>query len=203
MTDRRTAGARSVEDVVRAAVRGGVTLVQLREKEFGTRELVALARCLREILAPAGVPLIINDRVDVALASHAGGVHLGQSDMDPRDARRLLGRGAIIGLTVKASEQAQRTESLDVDYLGVGPIFHPRTKPDAGSLWGVEKLAALRGATDLPLLAIGGIDFTNAASVIEAGADGIAVISAICGAHDPEQAAWELRSVVEQARVKR
>ena len=200
VTDRRLAGARPLEEVVRAAIRGGVTVVELREKERGAREFVALARRLREILAPAGIPLIINDRVDVALASGADGVHVGQSDMDPRDARGLLGPKAIVGLTVKSLEQAKQTEDLGVNYLGVGPIFPTQTKADAGAEWGIEKLAGVRAATRRVLVAIGGIDSTNAASVIQAGADGIAVVSAICAARDPERAAAKLRGIVERAR---
>ena len=133
MTDRRLAGARPLEEVVRAAVRGGVTVVELREKECGAREFVALARRLREILAPAGIPLIINDRVDVALASGADGVHVGQSDMDSRDARGLLGPEAIVGLTVKTLEQAKQAENWGVSYLGVGPIFRDANE---GERWG-------------------------------------------------------------------
>jgi thiamine-phosphate pyrophosphorylase len=202
VTDRRLAGARPLDEVVRAAVRGGVTVVELREKECSAREFVALARRLREILAPAGIPLIINDRVDVALASGADGVHVGQSDMDSRDARGLLGPEAIVGLTVKTLEQAKQAENCGVSYLGVGPIFPTQTKANAGAAWGVEKLAGLRTATRQVLVAIGGIDSTNAASVIQAGADGIAVVSAICAAGDPERAAAELRGIVERARRK-
>ena len=144
VTDRRLARARSLEDLVGAALRGGVTAVQLREKECATREMVDLARALKAILAPAGVPLVIDDRVDVALAACADGVHIGQSDMDYRDARRLLGEDAIIGLSVETPEQAERATALDVDYLGVGPVFATLTKTDAAPAWGIEGLAALR-----------------------------------------------------------
>ena len=196
VTDHRLAGARPLEDIVAAAVRGGVTLVQLREKECSTRDFVELARSLKRILAPTGVPLIVNDRADVAIAACADGVHVGQSDMDCRDVRRLLGPDAIIGLSVETAEQARQAANLPVDYLGVGPIFATPTKPDAAPAWGLEQLAALRRQTPRVLMAIGGIHASNARLVREAGADGIAVVSALCAAPDPESAARELRAAI-------
>ena len=192
ITDRALAGSRPLEDVVSAAVRGGVTAVQLREKECCTREFVELARALRTVLAPHRIPLIINDRVDVALAVGADGVHVGQSDMAPRDVRRLLGPHAIVGLSVENPQQAEEAAGCPVDYLGVGPIFATATKPDAAPTWGLEQLAALRARTRHTLIAIGGIHAGNARAIIEAGADGIAVVSAICAAPDPEAAARAL-----------
>ncbi len=200
VTDRGLAGSRPLPDVVAAAVRGGVTVVQLREKQCSTREFVELARSLKALLAPCGVPLIVNDRVDVALAAGADGVHVGQSDMDPRDVRRLLGPDAIVGLSVETMEQAERAAALDVDYLGVSPIFSTPTKTDTASEWGLSGLAALRHASKHVLVAIGGIHPLNATQVIEAGADGIAVVSAICVAPDPETAARDLRRAIDQAR---
>ena len=200
VTDRRLAGPRPLEELVHAALRGGVTAVQLREKECSTREFVELARRVKDILAPAGVPLIINDRVDVALAAGADGVHLGQSDMEYRDARALLGPDAIVGLSVETTAQADEAEALDADYLGVGPIFPTPTKTDTAAAWGIEGLAALREASRHILVAIGGMNVTNAAEVMKTGADGIAVGSAICGAHDPEEAARQLRRVVDETR---
>ena len=194
VTDRRLASPRVIEDVVAAAVRGGVTAVQLREKECSVREFVELARRLKAILTPLGVPLIVNDRADVALAAGADGVHVGQSDMDCRDLRRLLGPGAIVGLSVETAEQAEEAAALPVDYLGVGPIFSTPTKPDAAPAWGLEQLAGLRRRTRRVLVAIGGIHAGNAGQVAEAGADGIAVVSAICAAANPEAAARELRN---------
>ncbi len=201
VTDRRLSAPRSIEDVVRAALRGGVTAVQLREKECATRDFVELARALKAILRPAGVPLVVNDRVDVALAAGADGVHIGQSDMAYGDARRLLGPDAIVGLSVETLEQAERAASLDVDYLGVGPVFPTATKADAAPAWGIEGLAALRRASRHVLVAIGGINRENVAAVIQAGADGIAVVSAICSAPDPEQAARDLRVAINAARA--
>lgn len=201
VTDRRLSAPRSIEDVVRAALRGGVTAVQLREKECATRDFVELARALKAILRPAGVPLVVNDRVDVALVAGADGVHIGQSDMAYGDARRLLGPDAIVGLSVETLEQAERAASLDVDYLGVGPVFPTATKADAAPAWGIEGLAALRRASRHVLVAIGGINRENVAAVIQAGADGIAVVSAICSAPDPEQAARDLRVAINAARA--
>ena len=200
VTDMRLAGARPLEELVRAALRGGVTAVQLREKECSTREFVDLARRLKAILAPAGIPLIINDRVDVALAARADGVHLGQSDMDYRDARALLGPDAIVGLSVETTAQADAAGPLDADYLGVSPIFPTPTKTDTAAAWGIEGLAALRKASRHVLVAIGGINATNAAEVMNAGADGIAVVSAICEARDPEEAARRLRRMIDGTR---
>jgi thiamine-phosphate pyrophosphorylase len=200
VTDRGLAGPRSLPDLVAAAVRGGVTAVQLREKQCSTREFVELAHCMKVLLAPRGVPLIVNDRVDVALAAGADGVHVGQSDMDCRNVRRLLGSDAIVGLSVETMEQAERAAALDVDYLGVSPIFATPTKTDTASEWGLSGLAALRRASKHVLVAIGGIHASNAAEVVEAGADGIAVVSAICAAPDPEAAARELRRAIDQAR---
>lgn len=200
VTDRGLAGARSLRDVVAAAIRGGVTAVQLREKQCGTREFVALARALKAVTAPCGVPLIVNDRVDVALAAGADGVHVGQSDMDCRDVRRLLGPDAIVGLSVETMEQAEQTAASDVDYLGISPIFATPTKTDTAAEWGLDGLAALRRASRQVLVAIGGIHASNAAKVIAAGADGIAVVSAICAAPDPEAAARDLRRAIAPAR---
>jgi thiamine-phosphate pyrophosphorylase len=197
VTDRRLAGDRPLEEVVAAAVRGGVSAVQLREKECPAREFVELARRLKAVLEPLGVPLIINDRVDVALAAGADGVHIGQSDMKVDDVRRLVGPDAIVGLSVDSAEQPA---PLDLDYLGVGPIFPTGTKADAGPALGLEGLARLRAASRHILVGIGGINATNAAAVLGAGADGIAVVSAICAAPDPEQAAAELRAILSAAK---
>lgn len=199
VTDRRLAGARRLPDLVAAAVRGGITTVQIREKACGTREFVELARALKALLAPLEIPIIVNDRVDVALAAAADGVHVGQSDMECGDVRRLLGPQAIIGLSVENMEQAMAAPP-EADYLGVSPIFSTPTKTDLVSEWGIAGLAALRGATHRPLVAIGGIRSANAAAVASCGADGIAVVSEICAAPDPEAAARTLRREIERGR---
>ncbi len=197
VTDRELAGGRPIEDVVLAAVRGGVTAVQLREKECRTRDFVALARRLKDALVRSGVPLIVNDRLDVALAAGADGVHVGQSDMAFADVRRLAGPDMLIGLTVETMEQAMEASHLDLSYLGVSPIFPTPTKTDTGGAWGLEGLAALRARTRQVLVAIGGVNAANVTQVIQAGADGIAVVSAICATSDPEAAARELRKRID------
>ncbi|HEU6437133.1 MAG TPA: thiamine phosphate synthase [Nitratidesulfovibrio sp.] len=200
VTDRALCRGRALADVVAATVAGGVTVVQLREKHVDTREFVELARALKGLLAPRGVPLLINDRVDVALACRADGVHVGQGDMHPADVRALLGPTALIGLSVETMDQAREAEALDVDYLGVSPVFATPTKTDTAPPWGLDGLARLRAATRCTLVAIGGIGASNAASVLAAGADGLAVVSALCAADDPGRAAAELRGVVRTAR---
>ena len=196
VTDRRLAGERPLEEVVLAAVRGGVTAVQLREKEATTREYVTMARRLKALLTPFGVPLIIDDRVDVALAAEADGVHVGQSDMAYEDVRRLVSPHFLVGLSVETMQQAQAAEDLDADYLGVSPVFSTPTKTNTAEAWGIEGLTALRARARNVLVAIGGIDSSNAREVIHAGADGIAVVSAICAAPDPEDAARELKRLI-------
>lgn len=196
ITDRALAGGRSLEALVEAAVRGGATAVQLREKNCCTRDFVELGRALARLLAPLDVPLIVNDRLDVALAIGAAGVHIGQRDMDYAAARRLLGPDAVIGLSIETVEQARAAESLDADYLGVGPVFPTPTKADAAAALGLAGLAQVRAVSRHTLVAIGGIAVGNARQAIDAGADGVAVVSAICAAGDPERAARELRRAI-------
>ena len=200
VTDRRLSSGRPIEAVVEAAVRGGATLVQLREKECPASEFLGLAIRLKAILDRLGIPLIINDAVEIAAESRAAGVHLGQADASPAEARYLLGPDAIIGLSVETPEQAESAAEWGIDYLGVGPVFSTTTKTDGGPAWGLDGLRQLRPRTRFPLLAIGGINSFNAASVIEAGADGLAVISAIVAAPDPESAARVLRTIVDRYR---
>ncbi len=200
VTDRAACLGRDLLEVVAAAVRGGATLVQIREKDCGTRQFVELARAVKKLLAPTGVPLIVNDRVDVALACGADGVHVGQKDMAPADARRLVGPDMILGLSVSSLEEALQAWGKPVDYLGVGPIFPTPTKADAASPLGLDGLAEIRQATDVPLVAIGGLSAANAGQVMRAGADGAAVVSALCSAADPEAAARELARIIAASR---
>lgn len=202
----RTAG-RDPVDLVRQAVAGGVTLIQYRDKHADGRRLVELARALKVALEGTGVPLLINDRVDVALAAQAAGVHLGQDDMHPADARRLLGPDAIIGLTLKTAAQADELLSLPVDYSCIGGVFTTSSKnnpsPPTG-LDGLNQIAArARHASTAPVGAIAGLDSSNAQSVIAAGADGVAVISALFMADDPHTEARRLRDLVDQALASR
>ena len=199
VTDSALCGERGVLAVVEAAVRGGVSVVQLREKTLPTRAFVERARALKALLLPLGVPLIVNDRLDVALACGADGVHVGQEDLSPRDMRRWLPHG-LIGLSIERIEQLDAAERLPVDYYGASPVFATATKADATPALGLEGLRALRARTTRPLVAIGGIGEHNAAAVMAAGADALAVVSALCAAPDPEAAARRLCAAMETAR---
>ncbi|OYV40987.1 MAG: thiamine-phosphate diphosphorylase [Thiomonas sp. 20-64-5] len=192
VTDAALCGPRGMEAVVAAAVRGGATCVQLREKHLDTRLFVERARALKALLAPLGVPLIINDRLDIALAVGADGMHVGQSDMPPGEVRCFLPH-ALIGLSVENAAQVHAAANCPVDYLGVSPVFATPSKTDTASALGLEGLRALRALTRRPLIAIGGIDLDNAAQVMAAGADGLAVVRALCAAPDPAAAAQALR----------
>lgn len=197
VTDRRLMLGRPIGDVVLAAVRGGVTAVQYREKTMADEDFLPSARSLAAVLKPLRIPLIINDRVEIAVSCGAAGVHLGVHDIPVPEARRLMGPAAIIGLSVATIEQAETAEAMGVDYLGVSPVFPTPTKTDAGPAWGLDGLSRLRARTRLPLIAIGGINAVNAKSVLEAGADGLAVVSAICSASDAEAAARQLRTILD------
>jgi thiamine-phosphate pyrophosphorylase len=202
VTNRALSNQKTIEEVVRSAVRGGVTAVQLREKDCSTRQYIELALQLQRILIPLNIPLIINDRIDVALAVNVDGVHIGQNDMPCNDARRLMGRDAVIGLSVETLEQAIEAEKLDVDYLGVSPVFQTPTKTDTSSEWGIEGLKVLRKRSSHKLIAIGGINKLNAEAVLNAGADGLAVVSAICSSSDPEEASKQLWAIIRKNRNK-
>jgi thiamine-phosphate pyrophosphorylase len=191
---------RSVDEIVAEAVRGGVTLVQLRLKDGSTRAFIEAAERLHSVLRETGVPLVINDRVDVALAVGAEGVHLGQSDMPVPVARRLLGAERIIGLTTDTIEQVAAASELDVDYLGIGPVRATSTKSDTEQPWGCDGLRRARQASRHPFVGIGGVGLDNGGDVIRSGADGIAVVTAICAARDPCAAAQELAAAVTRAR---
>lgn len=200
VTDRGLSRGRPTPDIVRAAVRGGVTCVQLREKACSTREFIAEALAVRDFLKSRGIPLIINDRVDIALAVGADGVHLGQGDMPLSMARSILGKSKIIGISAESLRDAVEAESAGADYLGVSPIFATPTKTDTAAPLGLEGLRAIRREVKLPLVAIGGLNASNAAAVIAGGADGVAVVSTIVAAEDPERAARELARHIAQAR---
>lgn len=199
VTDSALCRGRTLADVVEQAVAGGIRCVQLREKTAATRDFMAQAMLLRSILAPRGVPLVINDRIDVALACEADGVHLGQADMPPEQARRLLPPHVFIGWSVESLGDVARSATLPVDYLGVSPVFATPTKTDTKAPWGLEGLRQIRAASPLPLVAIGGIHAGNAAAVLDAGADGLAVVSAVCAADDPCAAAAALGAAAASA----
>lgn len=200
VTDRGYLKGRDLKDVVAQAAAGGVTMVQLREKDCSTRDFISLGLQLKALLGPLGIPLIINDRVDVALAIDADGVHIGQSDMPYEMARRILGRDKIIGLSVENLEEVRQTETLDVDYIGISPVYGTPTKTDTAPPFGLDGLRQALELTSHPSVAIGGMNHVTAADVILTGVDGIAVVSAIVGADDPEKASRELLEIIESCR---
>jgi thiamine-phosphate pyrophosphorylase len=201
VTDPELASGRALVDVVAAAVRGGVTLVQLRDKRAGGRDLLDAARALKAVLDPMRVPLIVNDRADVA---HAAGVgcHVGQSDLPAVAARAIVGPDAIVGVSLDDPDQAAGIDRDLVDYVAYGPFAATATKADAGRAVGPDGLAMVAKQTLLPLVAIGGIAADNAADAVRAGADGIAVISAIMAADDPEAASRALRAAIDAAKAE-
>lgn len=207
VTDRELCLGRPLPEVVAQAVAGGVNVVQLREKSASTRQFVELGRALLALLAPLGVPLIINDRLDVALAVGAQGAHLGQSDMPVAEARAILGPKALLGLSLETMAQLREAEALppgSVDYYGLSPIFQTPTKADAGPGWGLAGLGQARAEVDAgsrrPIVAIGGIGPGNAAAVLRCGANALAVVSAICSAPAPQAASRELADTLRRER---
>jgi thiamine-phosphate pyrophosphorylase len=194
--------------LAKAAARGGATLFQYRDKTADGGLMVETARSIREAIAGSGIPLLINDRIDVALVAEAEGVHLGQSDIAPIDARRLLGPAAMIGRTIKNASDADRLASEPVDYATLGGVFGTVHKDNPDAPIGLDGLSDLRRriarlSPALPVGAIAGIDARNASAVIDAGADGIAVIGAVLKADDAEGATRLLRSIVDAALAKR
>ncbi len=204
LIDPEHCGGRASADVAVSAVRGGATLLQYRDKRHTTHRQIELVRAILNAAAPSGVPVLVNDRVDVALASGAHGVHLGRDDMTLADARRLMGSDAVIGGTVHFVEEADAIEPDLVDYVGLGPVFATSSKTANDPALGASGLASLLGywrrhAPNVPACAIAGIAPVNAAEVLATGIDGIAVISAIGMAADVEAAARHLRQIVESA----
>ena len=189
-----------LEETLRAALAGGVTLVQLREKHADTETAVTLGRRMKDILDPLGVPLIVNDDFEAARALGAAGVHLGQDDLPAAEARATLGPGAIVGVSAGTPEEARTVDLQQVDYLGIGPVFATATKADAGEAIGADGIRRVREIAPLRAVAIGGIGAGNAADCIDAGCEGVAVVSAICGTEDPAAAARKLRAAVDGAR---
>ena len=202
LTDAGLSRGRSHPQVVRAAIKGGATLIQLREKGATTRALVETGQELRAVTREAGVPLIANDRVDVALAVDADGVHVGQGDMPAALARRLIGPDRMLGVSATCLGEALRGEREGADYLGVGPVFPTGSKADAAPPMGLDGLAAIAARIRIPIVAIGGVGPGNAGAVVGAGADGAAVISAVVGAPDVERAARLLRARVSAAKAR-
>jgi thiamine-phosphate pyrophosphorylase len=207
LADPAVSGGRSLADLAKR-IAGSATLVQLRDKHASTKAMLEEARALIGVLAPLDIPLLINDRVDVALAAEADGVHIGQDDMSPADARLLLGKTAIIGLSVKTLEQAREAPLDLLDYVAIGGVYGTTSKDNTSAPIGVDglrQIAQVIRARDqsFPICAIAGITEKNAAEVIGAGADGVAVISALSLAADPGLAARTLRNAVDVALEQR
>jgi len=198
VTDPDLLGGRPLGDVVRDAVDGGATLVQVREKRGSSRRYLEELLPVRTLLRERGVPLFVNDRIDIALAVEADGVHLGQSDLPLAAARRISAGRLLIGISCESVEDAVAAERGGADYVSVSPVFATPTKTDTAPALGLDGVGAVRAAVRLPVVAIGGINRANAAAVIRAGADGVCVISAILSAPDPRRAAAELRALIDE-----
>jgi thiamine-phosphate pyrophosphorylase len=196
---------RSHLDIARAALEGGADAIQLRAKDLGGRDMLELSLRIREMVDKSGRDCLfmVNDRVDVALAAGADGVHLGQDDLPAVEARTLIGEDIILGISAMTPEMAEKAQAEGADYLGVGPAFPTPTKPDAGIVIGVEGIQNTKQAVDVPVVAIGGINQDNAGQVLEAGVDGIAVISAVATAEDMLDAVLRLRRCVDTCLARR
>jgi len=197
--DRAAARGRDLEEILDATIAGGCRLIQLREKEWPSGRLLPLAERLRERCRRGSVTFIVNDRVDLAIAVGADGVHLGQDDLPTRAARPLLRPGMVLGRSIHSVVQAREAQAEGADYIAVGSMFPTQTKPNF-ELVGPELIRAVRPATKSPLIGIGGITRENVAEVIRAGADGVAVISAVCGAPDPAAATREFLAAIRAER---
>ena len=201
VTDRPLAQGRDISWIVRDAIAGGVTMVQLREKECSTSEFIALARKLKTVLHPLGIPLIINDRIDIALAVDADGVHIGQNDMPYESARTLLGKDKIIGLSVETMEEVIAANELDVDYIGISPVYATPTKTDTLTPFGLKGLEKAAKLSRHRCVAIGGMNRNTIGEVIARGMEGVAVVSAIVAAESPRHASAELANIVKKNRI--
>jgi thiamine-phosphate pyrophosphorylase len=202
VTDRSFSRGRQTRQIVEAALRGGVSVVQLREKDLDTRDFYREGLKIRDLLKSWGVPLIVNDRIDIALALDANGVHLGSSDMPVRVARSILGRDKLIGLSLNTIADLDEPDITCADYLAVSPVFATQTKTDTAPAWGLEGLRLARSRTEKPLVAIGGISVENVESVIAVGADCVAVVTAIVSAEDPASATRTLNALVQAQKAR-
>jgi thiamine-phosphate pyrophosphorylase len=203
IADSEASAGRDILWLIEEAVAGGATIIQLRGKIWTDRDFLRRGVKAIELLRPKGIPLIINDRADIALACGADGVHLGQDDLPVRTARKILGRDRLIGVSVNTPEEVRKAEEVGADYAGAGPVFATLSKPDLKPLLGLESLRRIRAETRLPILGIGGITPANVADVITAGADGVAVISAIASAVSPRQASTEFIEAIGKVRKNR
>lgn len=200
ITDRRVSGGLSHADIAKRVLEGGAGMIQLRDKEAPMRSLLPEALQIAELCRSFGATFIVNDRLDLALASEADGVHLGQEDLPAKAARRLLGKGRLLGISTHSLEQALKAQEDGADYIGVGPIFRTGTKETGYTPLGPSLIREVRRQVSIPILAIGGITLENVSEVITAGADGAAVISAVVGAPDIREATRHFMTLIRQAR---
>lgn len=198
VTDRSLCLNRSLEYLVKEAVEGGVSMVQIREKDCSSLEFYELAMRIKKLLVPYQIPLIINDRVDIALAIDADGLHIGQSDLPYSLARKLFGKDKIIGLSIENLNQAKEANALDVDYIGLSPVFYTDTKNDIAPALGLDGIKEIAKISKHRMVGIGGINTSNAIDILSSGAEGIAVVSAILSHDDPKKAALELKKCVSK-----
>lgn len=196
VTDSNLTKGKSLEHIVEQAVLGGVTMVQLREKEADTKDFYHTALRLKKCLSKYKIPLIINDRIDIALACDAEGIHIGQNDMPCDIARKILGPNKIIGLSVDSIDDVKAANTMDIDYIGISPIFNTPTKSNTAPPFGLEGVKKAMLLTHHPAITIGGIQIHNAKEVMQTGVNGIAVVSAIISAEQPQLAAKELLNII-------
>ena len=198
VTDRSWLGERTLLEAVESAIRGGATMIQLREKDIPREDFVVEALDICILCNKYGIPFIVNDDVEIAAKAGANGVHLGQDDMSAKEARGIVGDGAVIGVSVRTVEQAKQAEADGADYLGVGAVFSTSTKTDAKAV-SFDEVRAICQAVSIPVCAIGGINKSNVKQLTGLGLDGIAVVSAIFAAEDITQASRELRALCDEA----
>lgn len=199
ISDRKLIGKRLLTWVIQEAINGGATIIQYREKQLSFKKMINEARQLRSITANAKILFIINDRIDVVLAVNADGVHVGQKDTSAIEARKMIGKNMILGVSASTVHQAQKAQDDGADYLGVGPVFPTSTKTDADPVIGLDGLEKIKKSVSIPVIAIGGINSNNAREVAKV-ADGIAIVSAIMSANDPRRATKELLSIIVNAQ---
>ncbi len=201
VTDVKLSGGRSHEEITRLAIAGGVDVIQLRDKTASSRELFEVGMIMRRLTREAKVAFIVNDRIDIALAVDADGVHIGQSDMPVDVARRFIGMDRILGVSIGSVEEARQAEQAGADLLSVSPVFEARSsKPDAGEPHGLRLIRETKLACSKPVMAIGGINGDNVAAVIQAGSCCASVITAVLQAEDIPSAVWEMTKIIETAK---
>lgn len=204
VTDERITDDSQFLQILESSLKGGVSIVQLREKKLNTKAFYIRALAVNKLCLKYNIPLIINDRIDIALAIGADGVHIGQKDLPAPIARKLLGKNKIIGWSVSNVKQALEANNLDINYVGISPIFNTNTKTkDLDLPLGIEGLKEIKKISNKPIICIGGINIKNTASIIQNGSDGIAIVSAISQANNPEQATTQLKKIICQTGTKK